>query len=102
MDWFLVLRLVNAFGALICLWLLGRSAVHQWGSWNYKTRTHWWALSGWVFLCIEGTLEQIALDTAPGPRTILTTLTVVWTLRALTIEQEVQAEPMFRKKWRSK
>ena len=93
-----ILRCVNAVGCSVALFFLFTAAREQWESWNFKTQQHWWALSGWVALGLEGVVENLILQTTPGPRVILQTLVVAWTLRALTIREPLRAEPSFPRK----
>ena len=93
MDWAEVARGFNALGCGIALGFLFNAAHKQWSAWNRKTQQHWWALFGWVALGLEGALESLILQTEPGPRIVIQTLVVAWTLRALTIRDELRAEP---------
>lgn len=95
-SWDLVLRSVNSTACLLSLLFLMRAAMKQWAVWNDKTQGHWWALTGWIALGLEGNIESVILGNEPGPRIILQTLVVAWTLRAITIEQEIHAEPVFK------
>lgn len=97
MPWEDILRIVNAITCAVAFVLLVRAAYGQWDDWNFKTQMHWWALTGWVFLCIEGSIESIILDAPAGPRTVFTTLVAAWTIRALTIQDKLEAEPSVRR-----
>lgn len=98
MDWANILRIVNATGCAFALYLLATAARQQWRGWNEKTRNHWWALLGWVTLGLEGAIETTVLQVQPGPRTVGQTLVVAWTIRALTIRDELRAEPSLPRK----
>lgn len=93
-----ILRVINAIGCSVALYFLFVAARQQWESWNFKTQQHWWALVGWVGLGLEGVIENLILQTTPGPRVILQALVVAWTIRALTIRDTLQAEPSFPRK----
>ncbi len=98
MDWVVFIRTFNAVGCLTALIFLLRAAFHQWKSWNFKTQQHWLALVGWVSLGLEGTIETYFLNIPAGPRTVLTTLVVAWTARALLINDDLNAKaPLSRK-----
>lgn len=92
LEWENLLRIANAIGCLVALWILSVSAYRQWSSWTDKTRNHWWALSGWVFIGMEAAIENVVLQTEPGPRVILQALVVAFTLRALLDRGELKAE----------
>lgn len=98
MTWVIVIRSINALGALFCLFLMLRSANRQWKQWNIKTQQHWWALMGWVALCFEASVETIFVHIAAGPRTVFTTLAVAWTIRALMIDDVVHSASPFKRK----
>ena len=91
MDWETFVRIANLIGSVFALWLLASTRYRQWNTWNYRTRVHWMALVGWVFLGFEATLESLIFNTDPGPRTILTSLVIAWTVRALLIEQPLES-----------
>ena len=92
MDYFmLTLRVINIIGCLLILWWLSVSAFRNWRNWNEKTRMHWWALVGWVFLGFELTIENLIQNNSPGPKTIIQTLVVAWTIRALLLNDELSA-----------
>lgn len=93
-----IIRCANAIGCAVALFFLFTAAREQWENWNFKTKQHWWALSGWVALGLEGVIENLVLQTTPGPRVILQALVVAWTLRALTIKEELRANPSFPRK----
>lgn len=93
MGWEDLLRPINAMGCAVAMWFLASAAFRQWKSWNNKTQAHWWALFGWVFLGLEGAIEAMVLDTTPGPRVVIQTLVVAWTLRAMAIHEELKADP---------
>lgn len=101
MSWDVTLRAVNVVGCLVALYLLARAALQQWPTWNFKTQQHWWALFGWVALCVEGSIESVILDAPPGPRTVITTLVIAWTLRALLIREKLEAGPVLNQKGNS-
>lgn len=92
-DWDFVIRTINIVACLIALLLLARSAFIQRKLWNDRTNVYWWALVGWVFLGLESTVELIVKHVDPGPRTIVLTLVLAWTLRALTLQQDVHSGP---------
>lgn len=92
MDWADVLRILNAIGCGVALWFLGSSAYRQWHDWSEKTQLHWWALLGWVFLGFEGSIENAWFHTVPGPRVIIQSLVIVFTLRALAHKGELRAQ----------
>lgn len=92
MHWEDLIRLVNAATCAVAFVLLLKAAYGQWHVWNFKTQMHWWALTGWVLLCIEGSIEAQLLGVEPGPRTVFTTLVSAWTIRALLIQDKLEAE----------
>lgn len=94
MSWDLIFRSINILGCVVALILLITAARRQWKTWNDKTQNHWWALAGWVALGCEASIETIVLNVEPGPRTVLQTLVVAFTLRALTIREPLAAEPV--------
>lgn len=96
--WDTAIRMVNIAACAIALLLLARSAYIQRKRWNERTHVYWWALVGWVFLGLESTIELLVKDVDPGPRTIVLTLVLAWTLRALTLQQNVQAGPIVGRK----
>lgn len=93
MTWVTILRSINGCGCIVALYLLGSAFFHQWRDWNFKTRQHWFALVGWTFLGMEGSFENLIFHTQPGPRLILQTLVVAWTIRALTIHEKLESDP---------
>jgi hypothetical protein len=97
-DWAVLIRVVNTLGSLFALVFLLKAAYQQWPSWNLKTQQHWWALIGWVGLCVEGSLESYFLDVPVGPRTVLTTLVIAWTLRAILIDDDLYAKSSITRK----
>ena len=101
MDWVSTIRLINALGALVCVGLLLRTAHKQWRVWNFKTQQYWWSLVGWTSLCVEGTVETMFINVAGGPRTVITTLVVAWTLRAILIDDDVQSKSVYTRKDKS-
>lgn len=98
MNWVIVIRTLNVLGSLVALAFLLNAAFKQWKNWNFKTQMHWWALAGWVALCLEGTAESAFLNIEAGPRTILTTLVLAWTTRALLIDDDLKSESSLRRK----
>lgn len=98
MDWVGLIRLTNALGATTALILLLVAAHRHWSSWNFKTQQHWWAFMGWTALCLEATIESTFLNIAGGPRTVLTTLVVAWTLRAILINDSVHSHSWHKRK----
>lgn len=94
MAWEDVVRSINALGCGVALGFLFAVVREQWATWNSKTRQHWWALVGWVALGLEGTIESLILQTEPGPRVVLQTLVVAWTLRALSIRDTIHVTPI--------
>lgn len=96
MNWADSIRIVNGLGSLVCLVLLVIAARNQWKGWNIKTQQHWWALFGWTALCLEASIEAILLNVEPGPRTVLTSLVLAWTLRALLIQEPLRADPALK------
>lgn len=93
-----IVRVFNAIGCSVALYLLFTAARQQWDSWNFKTQQHWWALIGWVGLGLEGVIEALIMQTEPGPRVILQALVVTWTLRAITIRDELRVEPILHRR----
>ena len=93
MDWVDLVRGLNALGCGIALGILLSVVRTQWSDWNTKTRQHWWALFGWVCFGLEGAVESLVLQTEPGPRVVLQTLVVAWTLKALSIREELHVDP---------
>lgn len=98
MHWDVLIRLTNIFGCLVCLILLARVGSLNYKTWNDKTRTYWLSLVGWTFLGVEGSIETIVRDIPIGPRTVISTLVIAWTLRALTINQTVESRSALTKK----
>lgn len=96
--WDTTIRVVNIAACAIALLLLARSAYIQRARWNDRTHIYWWALVGWVFLGLESTIELLVQDVDPGPRTIVLTLVLAWTLRALTLKEHVHAGPVIGRK----
>ena len=90
--WGVIGRIINILGCFFGLWLLAQSAREQWNNWNLKTQSHWWALVGWVFLGLELSIEMLILDINPGPRTVIQTLVIAWTIRALTMQEKLEAD----------
>lgn len=90
MTWDVVLRLVNASGCLFSLWLMVLAAYRTWRHWSDKTQTMWFALFGWVFLGFEGSIESIIFGIAPGPRTVLQTLVIAFTVTAFLKSGAIQ------------
>lgn len=98
-QWDVLARIVNSLGCVVGMYILIRAATRQYGEWNFKTQNHWWALFGWVTLGLEGSIENLVQGNPPGPRTVIQTLVIAWTIRALTIRREkLEAEPAFPKK----
>lgn len=95
MPWGGILLTANAVLCFIALLLLGYSARLQWGQWNFKTQIHWWALFAWVCVGCEAQIEAFITHIPLGPRTVLTTLAVAWTIRALFIDDELNVKSSF-------
>jgi hypothetical protein len=98
MDLVVVIRIVNCLGCIVALTILLISGHRQWKDWNFKTRQHWLALIGWVSLGLESTLESYFLNIPGGPRTILVTLVLAWTLHAIFTNEEVRSNPWHSRK----
>lgn len=98
MDWVVVIRTLNGLGCACALTFLIYAAHQQWKTWNFKTQQHWWALVGWTSLGMESTIESYFINIQPGPRTVLTTLVVAWTVRAILVHDEVRARPALPRK----
>lgn len=90
MSWLDMLRLLNAFICLGALWYMAMKAFHQWSTWSRKTQSHWWAFFGWIFLGLEGSLESYLLDAKPGPRIVMATVVMLWTVITLVQKGEVR------------
>lgn len=87
----LTLRVVNAAGCVLALWILADGARRQRGTWNVKTQDHWLALFGWVFLGFIGAIEAISRGLAVGPTSVGKLLVVAITLRAILRSGNVAA-----------
>jgi hypothetical protein len=98
MVWEVLFRGLNMLGSVFALVLLLKTAYEQWSDWNVKTQQHWWALLGWVGLCAEGSIESYILNVSIAPRTILTTLVLAWTIRAILIDDTLHAESSIPRK----
>jgi hypothetical protein len=99
-DLVTIVRSVNIIGCLSCMWFLATSAYRQWARWNVKTQAHWWALTGWVILGFESTVESFITDIPGGPRTVVATLVIAWTIRALLVDEELNSKPSIP--WKNK
>lgn len=88
MTWIDAWRMSNAFLALIALiWLvldLSTRAKHLTSRRLYLTL----ALSGFLIVVVEGSIEQIMYDTPPGLRTALVTSACIWTMLGLYFGQD--------------
>lgn len=60
-----------------------------------KTRDHWWALTGWCFASMYGTIELMLSKVEGGSRQIVISLVVALTLRALLRSGELRAHASF-------
>ena len=93
LDAMLILRAFCIVGCAFSLWFLGVSAYRGWREWNDKTKTHWWALFGWVFLGLVAIIENLIQENSPGTKTILQALVVAWTVNALLVKEPLVANP---------
>lgn len=91
----LFLRIFCILGCAWSLLLLSTARYRQWQSWNVKTRDHWWALTGWCFASIYGTVELLTNNVDGGSRQIVISLVVALTLRALLRSGELKAHASF-------
>jgi hypothetical protein len=92
--WFL-LRIFCIGGCALSLLLLSTARFRQWDDWSVKTQDHWWALAGWCFVGIYGTVELLVSEVQGGSRLIVSALVVALTLRALLRTGELKAHSSF-------
>lgn len=89
MYWDETLRLFNSLGCLFSLWLLGTSSFRHWHEWNAKTKAHWWAFFGFLFFGFEASAEAIITNASPGPRILLQSIIIIWTIRSLLLHGDI-------------
>lgn len=92
MDWWMILRILILVGCTVCGLMLSTARFRQWDDWTVKTKDHWWALSGWVFVSFYGVIENIVQGNPGGSRLIVLALVVALTLRALFRSGELRAD----------
>ena len=94
-EFWLLLRIFCIIGCAWSLLLLSTARFRQWSEWSVKTKDHWWALTGWCFASIYGTVELLTNNVDGGSRQIIITLVVALTLRALLRSGELKAHASF-------
>lgn len=91
----LILRMFCIAGCGYSMLLLATARFRQWNDWSVKTKDHWWALTGWCFASMYGTIELLLMRVDGGSRQIVITLVVALTLRALLRSGELKAHASF-------
>lgn len=97
-DLWLLLRIFCIVGCTYSLFLLSTARFRQWSDWTVKTKDHWWALTGWCFASIYGTIELLLSGVDGGSRQIVISLVVALTLRALLRSGELRAHASLPRK----
>lgn len=82
-QWYDYLRMLTMLLALVSMYRLSFRAVRMWHDYTSRLKDLWWAMNALLLLLVEGSLEQIILDTTWGPRTLLSFFVTCITFRAV-------------------
>lgn len=85
-------RMTNALLAAIAFLMIARNLVVKWDRRTPRMRLMSQAMLALLFLVVEGSIESIVRDIAPGLRTAFTTAACAWIVFALIATEDDYAE----------